>query len=109
MKYNVSLQNRGNITLEVDEGEAIIDVFEENGVLLPVACRYGGCISCAAKLISGKVRQPNGTALKKRQKKDGYILLCVARPQADCVLEVGVECHDNLYQNPFAQTTACDF
>ena len=109
MKHNVSLRNRGNITLEVDENEPIIDAFEENGVLLPVACRYGGCISCAAKLISGKVHQPNATALNRRQIKNGYILLCVARPHADCVLEVGVDSHDNLYQNPFTQTTDYHF
>ena len=39
MKHKVSLRNRGNITLEVDEKKSIIDVFEENGVILPVACR----------------------------------------------------------------------
>ena len=106
MKHKVSLRNRCNITLEVDEEKSIIDVFEENGVVLPVACRYGGCITCAAKLVSGKVHQPNATALNRRQEKKGYILLCDARPQSDCVLEVGVESHDNLYQNPFAHSSA---
>mgnify|MGYP007000440850 len=38
----------------------------------------------------------------------GYILLCVAKPREDCVLEVGVESHDNLYQNPFSTSTASD-
>ena len=92
----------------VDDEEPIIDVLEENGLVLPVACRYGGCITCAAKLVSGKVHQPNVAVLKKRQEKEGYILLCVAKPQEDCVLEVGVESHDNLYQNPFAQSSAID-
>ncbi|MEO0673315.1 MAG: ferredoxin, partial [Pseudomonadota bacterium] len=50
----------------------------------------------------GKVVQPKGTALNKRQSKAGYILLCVARPRTDCVLEVGVESHGDLYENPFA-------
>ena len=108
MKHKVSLRNRSNVTLEVDEEEPIIDVFEENGLVLPVACRYGGCITCAAKLVSGKVHQPNAIALKKRQEKEGYILLCVAKPREDCVLEVGVESHDNLYQNPFSISTASD-
>lgn len=84
------------------EDEAIIDAVEAKGHVLPIGCRYGGCITCAAKLLEGQVRQPNGTALNKRQSKAGYVLLCVARPKTDCVLEVGVESHGQLYQNPFS-------
>jgi len=29
------------------------------------------------------------------------VILCVARPKSDCVLEIGVESHDRLYRNPF--------
>jgi len=100
--YKITLRNRGNQTFDVGENEAIIDVIEAAGGLLPVGCRYGGCITCAAKMLSGSVRQPKGTALNKRQSKEGYVLLCVARPKSDCVLEVGVECHNTLYVNPFA-------
>lgn len=101
-KFRVTLRNRNNLTLDVGKDEAIIDAVEASGHVLPIACRYGGCITCAAKLISGAVRQPNGTAINKRQSQAGYILLCVARPKSDCVIEVGVESHDKLYQNPFA-------
>ncbi len=105
-KHKVVLRNRNNLTLEVGENESIIDAFETTGSILPVACRYGGCITCAAKIVSGSVRQPNATALNKRQSKSGYVLLCVARPTEDCVLDVGVESHNSLYQNPFANAAA---
>jgi ferredoxin len=36
------------------------------------------------------------------------VLLCVARPNEDCVFEVGVESHDQLYVNPFAMASARD-
>lgn len=101
-KHKVTLRNRDNLTLDVGEDEAIIDVVEAAGHVLPIACRYGGCITCAAKMIDGKVRQPNGTAINKRQSQAGYVLLCVARPTTDCVFDVGVESHDKLYQNPFS-------
>ncbi len=68
---------------------------------LPYGCRYGGCITCAAKLLDGEVDQSQGVALNGRQLTDGYVLLCVARPQSDCTLDVGVESHDKLYRNPF--------
>jgi ferredoxin len=106
LSYTVTLRNRGNLSLNVSSDEPILTAFENAGYVLPVACRYGGCITCAAKLISGSVRQPNATALNSRQSREGYVLLCVARPKEDCVLDVGVETHESLYQNPFAQPTA---
>lgn len=102
MKHKITLRNRGAQSFEAGADEAIIDAAERNGFVLPIACRYGGCISCAAKLIDGKVKQPNATAINKRQSQLGYILLCVARAKTDCVLEVGVESHDSLYVNPFS-------
>ena len=108
-KHDVILRNRGNISLQVGENEKIIDVFEAAGLTLPIACRYGGCITCAAKMLSGKVRQPKGTALNKRQSREGYVLLCVAHPRSNCVFDVGVESHDTLYQNPFSQSEAIRF
>lgn len=105
-KHLVIFRNRDGLSLEVGEDEAIIDVVEAAGHVLPIACRYGGCITCAAKLISGSVRQPKGTALNKRQSTEGYVLLCVARPNEDCIIDAGVESHDQLYVNPFASPAA---
>ena len=108
LAYNVTLRNRENLSLKVGTDEPIINAFEGAGYALPIACRYGECITCAAKLISGSVRQPKATALNRRQSQEGYILLCVARPKEDCVLDVGVDSHKTLYQNPFAQPAALD-
>jgi len=105
-KHKVTFRNRAGLSFDVGEDEAIIDVVEAAGYVLPIACRYGGCITCAARMISGSVRQPKGTALNKRQSLEGYVLLCVARPNEDCVFDVGVESHDLLYVNPFASAVA---
>ena len=59
--------------------ETPLDELRDQGVDLPYGCRYGGCITCAAKLISGEVDQRAQVALNNRQIKDGYIVLCVAR------------------------------
>jgi ferredoxin len=100
--HKVTIANRTSDILEVREDEAIYDVCEREGIAAPIACRYGGCITCAARLISGSVRQPKGTALNRRQSQAGYILLCVAQPKEDCVIEIGVETQGELYRNPFA-------
>ncbi len=74
-KHQVELRNRG-LLLEVGTDEAILDVVEAAGFVLPVGCRYGGCITCAARLLVGKVRQPNGTALNRRQSQGWCRVLC---------------------------------
>ena len=99
--YKVTVANRGDRELTVARGENIADACEAADIPVPIACRYGGCITCAGKLVSGSVRQPKGTALNKRQSQAGYILMCVAQPKEDCVIEVGVETHAGLYRNPF--------
>ncbi|MEM7177439.1 MAG: 2Fe-2S iron-sulfur cluster-binding protein [Pseudomonadota bacterium] len=100
--HRVTLTNRDDQVLVVPEDQTIYQAALKVGIQLPIACAYGGCITCAARKSSGKVVQPKGTALNKRQSKAGYILLCVARPRSDVVLEVGVESHSDLYENPFA-------
>jgi ferredoxin len=98
----IALENRDSAVFEVDPRVPLLHSLEAQGVSLPYGCRYGGCISCAAKLLEGRVDQRDAVALNNRQLADGYILLCVARPKSDCTLEVGVESHDKLYRNPFA-------
>lgn len=100
-KYNVTLVNRGGISYAVNSQRRLLDSLQEQGVDLPYGCRYGGCITCAAKLISGRVDQRAQVALNNRQINNGYVILCVARPVSDCSFEIGVESHDKLYRNPF--------
>ena len=101
--HTITLANRGGATYEVDGRRPLLKSLLEEGVDLPYGCKYGGCITCAAKLIEGEVNQAAQVALNNRQIADGYIVLCVARALSDCVLEVGVDSHDKLYRNPFAR------
>jgi ferredoxin len=55
--YRVELVNRGGIEIDVAPDVQILDAIEASGLRLPVGCRYGACITCAAKLISGEVDQ----------------------------------------------------
>ena len=101
MIHNVTIKNRKNAIFQVEANRPLLDSLRDQGVDLPYGCKYGGCITCAAKLISGKVDQRRQVALNNRQISDGYIILCVARPISDCTLQIGVESHDKLYRNPF--------
>jgi ferredoxin len=99
--YQVELINRNKTVVEVAENQYILDAVEATGLRLPVGCRYGACITCAAKLIEGEVDQSQAVALKPAQEAMRYVLLCIAYPRSDCKFEVGVECQDELYINPF--------
>jgi len=97
----VTLANRDGLAYKVDPRKPLLDTLRDHGVDLPYGCKYGGCITCAAKLTVGKVDQRRQVALNNRQISDGYVILCVARPISDITLEIGVESHGALYRNPF--------
>lgn len=100
--YRIHITNQGEPeSFDVSADQPLLDSLLEQGVDLPYGCRYGGCITCAAKLTDGSVDQREQVALNNRQINDGYVVLCVSRPLSDCTLEVGVESHDKLYRNPF--------
>lgn len=99
--FAITLRNRGGQVLDCYGDEVLLDALEDQGVSLPYGCRYGGCVTCAAKLIAGDVDQSEGVALKPDQIEEGYVLLCIARPLSDCTFDVGVDSHDTLYRNPF--------
>ena len=97
----ITIANRKNARYEVKGCKPLLDELRDQGLDLPYGCRYGWCITCAAKLISGEVEQRVQVALNNRQLKNGYVIMCVARAKTDCTFEIGVESHDKLYRNPF--------
>ncbi len=59
------------------------------GVRLPSSCRNGTCRTCICRLRSGRVSyRIEWPGLSADEKKDGYILPCVAHPESDLVLDV---------------------
>ncbi|MDC0227878.1 2Fe-2S iron-sulfur cluster-binding protein [Alphaproteobacteria bacterium] len=97
----IIIANRENIFFEVKGNKPLLLELREQGLDLPYGCQYGGCITCAAKLIEGEIDQRAQVALNNRQINDGYVIMCVARAKTDCTFEIGVESHDKLYRNPF--------
>ena len=102
-RHRVSLINRGGRSARVGEDQSILEAFEAAGEVLPFGCRYGACVTCAARLLEGRVAQLGAKALKPAQLEAGFVLLCVARPRADCKLLVGREGQKGLFKNPFQQ------
>ena len=102
----ITISNRNNTIFEVKGTKPLLSELRSQGLDLPYDCQYGGCITCAAKLINGEVDQRSQVALNNRQINNGYVILCVARAKTDCTFEIGVESHDKLYRNPFIDPLA---
>ena len=102
----ITIANRNNTIFEVKGIKPLLLELRSQGLDLPYGCQYGGCITCAAKLIHGEVDQRSQVALNNRQINDGYVVLCVARAKTDCTFDIGVESHDKLYRNPFIDPLA---
>lgn len=60
------------------------------GIELPASCRNGTCRTCMCRLVEGRVRHGiEWPGLSPEEKRDGYILPCVAYPESDVVIDAG--------------------
>jgi CDP-4-dehydro-6-deoxyglucose reductase len=73
-----------------DDDETVLAAAMRADLMIPYGCRNGACGTCKSHLLEGVVdygySQP-GT-LTDAEKRQGYALLCVARPKTDVVVEV---------------------
>ena len=66
----------------------LLDAARAAGIALPSSCRNGTCRTCLSRLQSGDVGyRIEWPGLSRDEKRDGYMLPCVAYPLSDLVLE----------------------
>ena len=102
--FKVTIRNKetGKIYQEnISDQEYILKEFEKKGLRLPFSCRNGCCTSCAVKIISGKLEQPEAMGVSQDLKDKGYALLCVAKVIED--IEVETTYYDEVYDLQFGQ------
>jgi ferredoxin-NAD(P)+ reductase (naphthalene dioxygenase ferredoxin-specific) len=75
-------------SLEVPDGQTILDAAIAAGIPYPHGCKSGRCGSCKSRLIDGEVDllQHSRFALTDEEKADGLILACRALPQTDAAV-----------------------
>ena len=74
---------------------------EDQGLLLPYACRMGCCTACAVRVKSGTLTQPEALGVAAELRDRGFALMCVGYATTDCVLEVAAE--DEVYDLQFGE------
>jgi len=88
-------------TVQVPEDCYILHSVEAQGGNLPFSCRNGACTTCAVRVISGDLYQPEAMGLSLQLQRQGYALLCVAYPRSDLELETQDE--DEVYELQFGR------
>ncbi|KAI0511603.1 hypothetical protein KFK09_012233 [Dendrobium nobile] len=85
----------------VPEDQYILHTAESQEISLPFACRHGCCTSCAVRVKSGKIRQPEALGISAELKSKGYALLCVGFPSSD--IEAETQDEDEVYWLQFGR------
>jgi ferredoxin len=100
--FQISTRVDGTLhTFPCRADQTVLAAAEAAGVPLPSSCCSGVCTTCAAKLSSGSVHQPDAMGVKGELRDQGYALLCVSYPLSDLELLAGQE--DALYEAQFGQ------
>jgi ring-1,2-phenylacetyl-CoA epoxidase subunit PaaE len=70
--------------------KTILEAALDLDIDLPYSCQSGLCTACRGKCLSGKIKMVEDEGLSEREKKEGYVLLCVGHPLTkDVVVEIG--------------------
>jgi ferredoxin len=102
--HTVRIRDRHTNTLhtfQVPEDRYILHTAESQGISLPFACRNGACTTCAVRVLSGEIYQPEAMGLSPALRQRGYALLCVSYPRTDLELETQDE--DEVYELQFGR------
>ncbi|MYN03376.1 2Fe-2S iron-sulfur cluster binding domain-containing protein [Pseudoduganella sp. DS3] len=76
------------LSFETDGEASLLDAAARGGVVLPSSCRNGTCRTCVCRVHSGSARHLiEWPGLSLDEKREGYILPCVAVATSDLVLE----------------------
>jgi phenol hydroxylase P5 protein len=93
MSYEVTIEPLG-VTIEVKEGQTILDAALRQGVYLPHACGHGLCGTCKVDVLEGEVEigeEASSFALMDVERDEGKCLTCCSVPESDLVIEADVE------------------
>jgi len=85
--FRVTLRPSG-LQFEAGAEETLLQAALRAAIALPSSCRNGTCRACMCRLQSGQVAyRIEWPGLSREEKRDGFILPCVAYPLGDAVLE----------------------
>ena len=92
MSYQVRIEPLGH-SIEVEDGQTILDASLRHGIYLPHACCHGLCGTCKVQVVDGEVDHGPASpfALMDVERDEGRCLACCAVPMSDMVIEADID------------------
>ena len=92
MSYSLTIEPLGR-TIEVNDGQTILDAALREGIYLPHACCHGLCATCQVQITDGEVDhgQASNFALMDYEREEQKCLACCATLQSDVVIEADID------------------
>ncbi|MDO8252534.1 MAG: phenol 2-monooxygenase domain-containing protein [Rhodoferax sp.] len=92
MSYQLTIEPLG-ATIEVEEGQTLLDAALRQGIYIPHACGHGLCGTCKVQVNDGEVDHghANPFALMDFERDAGTTLACCATLQSDACIEADID------------------
>jgi CDP-4-dehydro-6-deoxyglucose reductase, E3 len=88
MTYRVQLAGRP-ASFDVEPDETVLQAGLRQHLALPFGCQSGSCASCRVRKLEGTVEYAFAPpALSEAEIEAGYILMCLARPRSDLLIDL---------------------
>lgn len=99
MGYQLTIEPLGT-TIEVEDGQTVLDAALRQGIYIPHACGHGLCGTCKVQVCDGEVDHgaANPFALMDVERDEGKTLACCCTLSSDVTIEAEIE------EEPDAQT-----
>ena len=101
MSYTLTIEPLGQ-SIDVEEGQTILDASLRAGIYLPHACGHGLCATCKVDVIDGEVDhgEASNFALMDYERDQGKCLACCATLQSDITIEAEIDADDDARNLP---------
>ncbi len=92
MSYSLTIDPLG-ATIEVEEGQTLLDAALRQGIYLPHACCHGLCGTCKVQVCDGEVDHgaANPFALMEFERDEGKTLACCCTLHSDATIEADID------------------
>jgi phenol hydroxylase P5 protein len=92
MSYQLTIEPLGQ-TIEVEDGQTILDASLRAGIYLPHACCHGLCATCKVQVVDGEVDhgEASSFALMDFEREEKKCLACCATLESDVVIEAEID------------------
>ncbi len=101
MSYALTIEPLGR-TIDVEDGQTILDAALRAGVYLPHACGQGYCATCKITVSDGEVDHGKASsfALMDYEREEGKCLACCATLEADTIVEAEIDMDEDARDIP---------